>query len=287
MPNNFEFDVEDIEYLRHGTKPLLARLYKPRGTGPFPAMVEVHGGAWCQGDRLQNVPTCELLAKSGIVVASLDFRMPPEASYPASMVDINFGIRWLKSRAQQLGSRQDWVGALGNSSGGHQVMLAGMRPHHPAYATVPLPGNGASFDASLRCVVMSWPVIDPLGRYRYAKKLKAGGKPYPAFVDGVLPLHDAFWRTEEAMAEGNPVMMLERGESVELPPALYIQFAGDLVHPRADLERFVQAYRKAGGYLQLELFEGDALSINARDSSSPAFMRTIERTIDFIHQQIH
>jgi hypothetical protein len=37
----------------------------------------------------------------------------------------------------------------------------------------------------------------------------------------------------------------------------------------------------------LELFEGDALPINARDSSSPAFMRTIERIIDFIRQQIH
>jgi acetyl esterase len=284
MLHNLEFEIEDTEYLHHGTRPLLARLYKPRGKGPFPAIVEVHGGAWCNGDRLQNVPTCELLAKSGIVVAALDFRMPPEASYPASMADINFGIRWLKSRAVELGSRPDWVGALGNSSGGHQVMLAGMRPRHAAYAALPL--SAAAFDASLRCVVMSWPVIDPLGRYRYARKLKEGGKPYPAFVDAVLPLHDAFWKTEDAMAEGNPVLMLERGEPVDLPPALYIQFAGDIVHPRADLERFVQAYRKAGGHLQLELFEGDALPLNARDTSSPAFMRTIERTIEFIHRQI-
>jgi acetyl esterase len=50
----FELDVEDIEYLRHGNKPLLARLFKPRGTGPFPLVVEVHGGAWCNGDRLND-----------------------------------------------------------------------------------------------------------------------------------------------------------------------------------------------------------------------------------------
>jgi acetyl esterase len=42
-----EFDVEDIEYLRHGDKPLLARVFRPRGEGPFPALVECHGGAWC------------------------------------------------------------------------------------------------------------------------------------------------------------------------------------------------------------------------------------------------
>jgi acetyl esterase/lipase len=47
-----EFDVEDVEYLRHGDKPLLARVFKPQGAGPFPALVEVHGGAWCQSDRL-------------------------------------------------------------------------------------------------------------------------------------------------------------------------------------------------------------------------------------------
>ena len=43
-----EFDVTEVEYLRHGDKPLLARIYKPAGEGPFPAMVECHGGAWCR-----------------------------------------------------------------------------------------------------------------------------------------------------------------------------------------------------------------------------------------------
>ena len=83
-------DVEDVEYLRHGNKPLLARLFKPRGTGPFPLIVELHGGAWCKGDRLNDTALNEPLAKSGVVVAALDFRMPPaDAGYPASMADIN------------------------------------------------------------------------------------------------------------------------------------------------------------------------------------------------------
>ena len=46
-----EFDVQDVEYLRHGDKPLLAKVYKPRGEGPFPALVDLHGGAWCLADR--------------------------------------------------------------------------------------------------------------------------------------------------------------------------------------------------------------------------------------------
>ena len=42
----YEIEVEDVEFLRHGVNPLLARVFKPRGSGPFPIMVELHGGAW-------------------------------------------------------------------------------------------------------------------------------------------------------------------------------------------------------------------------------------------------
>jgi acetyl esterase/lipase len=87
----YEIAVEDVEYLRHGDKPLLARLYRPLGTGPFPLIVELHGGAWCHGDRLNDQAINERLARSGVVVAALDFRMPPDASYPGSVADINYG----------------------------------------------------------------------------------------------------------------------------------------------------------------------------------------------------
>ncbi|MGH7933765.1 MAG: alpha/beta hydrolase [Candidatus Binataceae bacterium] len=281
-----EIDVEDVEYVRHGDKPLLARLFKPRGKGPFPAIVEVHGGAWCMMDRLRDTPINEPLAKSGVVVMALDFRMPPEASYPASMADINYGIRWLKTHATKFGGRPDAVGLMGSSSGGHQVMLTGMRPRDPRYAAIALPADAPALDASVRAVVMLWPVIDPLGRYRYAKKLKEGGKPYPEFADMVLPLHDKYWKTEEAMAEGNPALALERGERVDLPPALYLQGASDIVHPREHLDRFVANYRKAGGHVELELYEDAVEGFITRKPGSPAATRATEKIIEFVHEQV-
>ena len=116
--------VEDVEYQRQGGHALLARLYRPAGTGPYPAVVQVHGGAWVNKDRTDNDFISRAFAESGILVASLDFRMPPEAPYPASLADINLGIRWLKARARTYGSRPDWVGVFGTSSGGHQALLA-------------------------------------------------------------------------------------------------------------------------------------------------------------------
>jgi acetyl esterase len=278
--------VEDVEYVRHGDRPLLARLFRPRGAGPFPLVVEVHGGAWCLGDRSNDIVINEPLAKSGVVVAALDFRMPPAAHYPASLADINYAIRWLKARAGELSSRPDLVGLMGTSSGAHQAMLAAMRPHDPRYAALRLPGGAPAVDARVRCVVLCWPVIDPLARYRYAKKLKEGGPPYPDVVDRVLPCHDQYWQTEEAMAEGSPVLALERGERVELPPALYLQGTRDVAHPRPDLDRFVMQYRKAGGEVELELFEGESEGFITRNPTSRAAGQAINRIIEFVHKRV-
>jgi len=129
----FEVNVQDVEYQQQGAKSWLARIYQPKGDGPFPTMVDVHGGAWHNGDRTNNARMDEALAARGILVAALDFRQPPEAGYPASICDVNLGTRWLKARADEFNGTGA-VGAIGVSSGGHQVVLSGLRP---GYAGIP------------------------------------------------------------------------------------------------------------------------------------------------------
>ena len=83
--------VEDVEYQRQGGRALLARLYRPAGDRAVPGG---RAGAWRrlgpQGPHRQRFHGAAL-AESGILVASIDFRMPPEAGYPASLADINLG----------------------------------------------------------------------------------------------------------------------------------------------------------------------------------------------------
>ena len=108
-----DFDVDDVEYLRHGDKPLLARVHKPRGEGPFPALVECHGGGWCAQDRFTEKLRHEAMASNGIVSIALDFRSGNEAPYPASVQDINYAVRWAKLNARMLKTRPDLVGPFG------------------------------------------------------------------------------------------------------------------------------------------------------------------------------
>lgn len=278
----YEIDVEDVEYLRHGDKALLARVYKPRGTGPFPLIVDLHGGAWCNKDRTADVGTDEPLARSGVVVVALDFRMPPDGKYPDSLADVNYAIRWCKERAAEWGSRPDMVGILGVSSGGHQAMLAAMRPADSRYAAVP---GKAGVDATVRAVVLCWPVIDPLGRYTYAKKLKQDGQ-HLKHVENWMSCHDKYWKDEAEMTEGNPTLALERGEKVQMPPVLYLQGTADLAHPKPNRDQFIASYRKAGGRVELHLFEGVGEAFVTNNPTSPQSLEAIDKIIEFVHREI-
>jgi acetyl esterase len=257
MPS-YEFTTEDVEYLSHAGRPLLARLYKPKGTGPFPAVIDLHGGAWNRGELTGTQGQDEALAKSGILVASLNFRQAGDG-YPSTLVDINYATRWLKANAKKFNIRPDKIGIGGASSGGHLAMLSAMRPNDARYAAIPLPAGSPSVDASVQAVAMSWPVINPLSRYRNAIRRSQEANP-PEWSVGMKDRHDTYWKTEAAMIDGNPMLMLEKGEKVQMPAALWLQPRPDEVHdyhdpdggfPGNEPERFVSNYRKAGGDIEI------------------------------------
>ena len=270
-------ETADVAYLDRGGRPLAMRLFFPDGDGPFPAVIDLHGGAWNRGDLTTCRDRDEALAEAGLVAAAIDFRHAGDG-YPTSLVDINYAVRWLKAHADEYRVDADRVGLSGQSSGGHLAMLAAMRPDDPRYAATPLDGVSGEFDARVRCVGMSWPVINPLSRYRHAKRVQARAEP-PGWVAEIPECHDRYWVTEEAMAEGNPTLALERGEAVETPPALWVQGRPDEVHDYCDLdsgadvnepERFARNYRAAGGEIEV-------LYIDQATRSSPTSFEPLAR----------
>lgn len=273
MVNKTEYEIEerDVEYQRQGGKPWLARIYQPKGAGPFPTIVDVHGGAWHNGDRTNNAGIDRSLAAKGILVVAVDFRQPPEAGYPASICDVNLAVRWLKAHAHEFNGTTA-VGAFGNSSGGHQVVLSALRPRHPAYSVLPLP-NYPEVDASLAYVIAGWPVIDPLYRFRFAKEFNR---------EEHIKAHIAYWTTEDAMAEGSPQTIVEQNEQVDLPPILMLLKANDRNHPLQMQERFIGSYRKRGGEIEVHTFDGLPEHRVVPSPSQPDTMRLIDTITAFI-----
>jgi acetyl esterase len=240
----------DVEYRHEGHRAWLAHVWQPEalvGDGPFPALIEVHGGAWEKFDRMRDADIIEPLAASGLVIVAVDFHSSHEAPYPASIADINYATRWLKANAERFNASSEQIGGLGISSGGHQLLLSAMRPHDSRYNSIPLP-DSPDHDAGLAYLLTGWVPIDPLNRYLNA--LEQSDK---ELLDATL----RYFLDEEGMRDGNPQLILERGESVETPPVLLVQGANDKFIMPGVPERFVQSYAQAGGLIELAKYPGE------------------------------
>ena len=210
-PNaNYEIKIWEEDFREVPTRILLARIYQPIGEGPFPVLLDLHGGAWTFKDRMANVDMAEAMERSGILTVSVDLRLGGEAPYPASVKDANYGIRWLKMKAPDWNGDPFTMGLLGSSSGGHVGMLLGMRPQDPRYSALPLEGH-PKIDARIHYVATRSPISDPLARYN-----NAIARDNQKMVDR----HHVYFNPFSDIEEGNPQMILDRKEPVELPPLL-------------------------------------------------------------------
>ena len=236
--------VHDLEYRHDGQQSWPVRIYQPQGSGPFPALLDVHGGAWNRGDLTSDEVMNRALAASGIVVAAIDFRLAPAHPYPAQVQDVNYATRWLKAHAAEFNADPASVGGMGCSSGGHTLMLSAMRPNDPRYAALDLP-EAVGVDATVAYTVCCWPVLDPYARYLYAQESNN---------ERLAASSEAYFLNQETMQEGNPQHILERGESVRLPSTLVVQGTRDDNVPLSIPQRFETAFRAAGGDIQVEYF---------------------------------
>jgi len=264
-PNaNYPVKEFDLEYLRHGDTPYLATFYQPEGEGPFPMLLAVHGGAWNVGQRKENEVICRALAASGLLIASVDFRVAPAGPYPAQVQDVNYAVRWLKSRASEWHGDPETLGILGASSGGHTSLLNALKPNDPRYRALPLK-VASDLDASVQYVIGCWPVIDPWSRLVFARTTPAAGEGFGG-AEAKLQQTMNYFQNEAAIHEGNPQEIMERGEAEQLPPVLIVIGTEDMNLPLTLPQRFAPAYRSAGGTCRVEWFPGQPHGFARRDT---------------------
>jgi acetyl esterase/lipase len=260
ISGGYSVSIEDFEYARPNGEPLLARLYRPVGRGPFAALVDLHGGAWSSFDRTIDAHYDNALAACGVVVAALDFRQAPAHRFPTPIADAIAGIRYIKQHADALDVRADAVGLIGGSTGGHLALLAALRPNAAEWETTAYVGQrDEPVDARVAFALALWPIADPLARYRYLLDWLANPRPTrdPVFRPEHLRAgHEAFFSDEAAMARASVPRLLAAGEAEHLPPI----WVG---HPELDenvtlemSEALVTAYRSAGGSAELAVFPG-------------------------------
>ncbi len=117
----------DLVYARYGAREVKLDLYLPRQprSERIPCIVVIHGGGWRSGDKTRFAAQAAYLADQGFAAACIGYRLLPEVSFPAPIVDCKAAVRWVRANAARFGLDPDRIGATGGSAGGHlTAMLA-------------------------------------------------------------------------------------------------------------------------------------------------------------------
>lgn len=126
--------IRSITYSEPAGQKLTADVYLPRGEGPFPGVLLVHGGAWVVGSKRRMQRVGDTLAERGYVAVSIDYRLAPKHKFPAQLDDCRTALGWMRDNAAAYRLDPRRMGGFGYSAGAHLVTLLSLSAAAAAHA---------------------------------------------------------------------------------------------------------------------------------------------------------
>ncbi len=229
--------LRDIRFAAYGPRSLLLDLFIPASGGPHPAVIMLFGGGWNSGDRSQNEPIAERLAESGYVAASIEYRLSPEATYPAAVHDAKAAIRWLRANGTRYGVDTSRIAILGFSAGGQIAALVGATNGDARFD-----GNGGTPETSSRVQA----IIDIDGVLDMTTPHESGKDTIPGKLSAAAKWLGATYRdAPELWKDASPLQHV--GPST--PPTLFVNSSIDRFH--AGRDEFVSILTSIGTYSEV------------------------------------
>lgn len=111
-------------YKELGERQLLADLFSPKKANGV-GIVLVHGGGWISGDKSMMALMAERLASTGYLVMVPEYRLSPEAKFPAAVIDLKNAVKWLRAHATEFEIDESQISIIGCSAGGQLAALVG------------------------------------------------------------------------------------------------------------------------------------------------------------------
>ncbi|MGY1846719.1 MULTISPECIES: alpha/beta hydrolase fold domain-containing protein [unclassified Blastococcus] len=234
-----------------GARPLELDLYLPAGTTRAPVVVFLHGGGWRLGSRHTAGPMYpntsptpfERVALAGIAVASIDYRLSGEATFPAQVHDAKAAVRWLRARADELGVDGGRIAAWGESAGGHLAELLGLVTDAGLEGDVGVTGPSSEVTA-----VAAWYAPSDVA----AVATDTGADPLDGGTRESQLLGAAAPNVPQLAAAASPVNHV----SPAAPPFLLLHGSADRFVPPVQSERMAAALQGAGADVELHLLDG-------------------------------
>jgi acetyl esterase/lipase len=224
----------EVEYAVHGGVSLKAHWYAPKGAGPFPAVVAIHGGGW----RLANLDNYRYLgpwlAERGYAVLAATHRLstPSQKAYPEAVQDVRAAVQFVKAKAAEFGIDPERIALMGDSSGGHLASL------------VALAG-----DTRVKAAVGVYGVYDLVAQWRHDQLSRPRDQIVERFLGASL-IDD-----RRIYFDASPLSYVSAKNNAT---AFLLAWgtADDIVDHREQGEAFLEALKQAGHYVRTVVLPG-------------------------------
>ena len=215
-------EESNLIYKSIGKRNLKLDLFIPyKSKKPVPIVIFIHGGGWRSGDKSFQHPLASKVASKGFLCATIEYRLSPEAKYPAAVQDIKSAIKWIKKNAEAYNADSSKVTLLGCSSGGHLAALCGVTNNIPKFESDYLLDISSKVNA----------LIDIDGILDFTHPAESGKDTSDLFPSvGKLWFGASFKETPEKWTSASPITYISK----DSPEFLFINSSIDRFHAGRD-----------------------------------------------------
>ena len=246
----------DLVYAHASPQQLLDLWLPDQLHGPSPLVIFVHGGGFSSGDKRDVGPKLTPLLRSGYAVASVDYRLAPQAVFPAAARDVEAAVRFLRFHAPEWGIDPDRFALWGESAGANLAALVAAVGDRRSVLDEPGREFGGT-PVTVQAVVDWYGPIDLAAR---EAQFRAGGSDCrsPQLVEAdrytTGYLGADVDRVHQRAVEANPLTYL--GAASKPPPFSIAHGTADCLVPVVQANDLARALRAAGDQVDLRILRG-------------------------------
>jgi acetyl esterase/lipase len=180
-----------ITYATHDGVALQGDLYLPAGPGPFPVIVNVHGGYWRRGSRDTFQYWGPYLAARGYAGFTISYRLtsPGAKTYPEAVQDVRAAVQFMRGSAKELRLDPDRIALWGNSAGAHLAALVALAGDSPGLAGGYPQDPHAAQSSSVKLLIGVYGIYDLVAQWRDSQLGNPGDNLVESFL-GCSPMQD-------------------------------------------------------------------------------------------------
>ena len=232
---------QNIVYAVHDGVELAGDLYLPAGAGPFPLLINVHGGYWRRGARETYLYWGPYLAERGYAGFTISYRLtkPGRKTYPEAVHDVRAAVQFMRGRARELRLDPERFALWGNSAGAQLAALVALAGDSALFAGAYPQDPHAGLSTGVKVLIGVYGIYDLFAQWRHSQIGNPGDNLVESYL-GASPMQD-----RRIYFEASPISHAVIGNN---KTAVYLSWGteDDVVDHRSQSLEFLLALKQAG-----------------------------------------